>query len=407
VSSSDPLGGSEFPFGDLSKLFSSMGGADPWVQAEQIAQGVANEGMPEDNVDPLARIAYDDLARVADLHLRQIPGVTLPSATAIRAVNRSEWTSESLVVYRPFFERFGEALGRPATEEIASDFTAGDPLGAMFGQMIQSMGPMMVAMSAGAMIGHLGQQTLGQYDLPVPRPTNDVLVVPSAIDAAAAEWELPLEEVRLWVLVHELAAHATVSLPHVRRRLDALFIDFATAFRLDSPALLEQFSDITDLSRIGELAETLNDPNALFDMMRTATHDLLVPQLDALVAIVTGFIDHVVTTVCGTLVPSHEQIRYRLRSRTADDVEADQFMERLLGLNITERTLERGSAFIAGVIERVGDDGLNRLWKDELDLPTAAEVDAPGLWLARIGLDPDLPDGALEIPDDLSGLDEL
>jgi hypothetical protein len=41
---------------------------------------------------------------------------------------------------------------------------------------------------------------------------------------------------------------------------------------------------------------------------------------------------------------------------------------------------------VQGVIERAGDDALTRLLGDELDLPTPAEVDAPGLWLARIGL---------------------
>lgn len=411
MSSSDPPGGPEFPFGDLSKLFAGAG-ADPWAQAAQIARGVANEaslaegGVTEANVEPVARMAYIDLARVADLHVRQAPGISLPSSTTVKPVTRSDWTSESLTVYRPFFERFGEALGRPASEELATDFVAGDPFAAMFGQMITQMGPMMVAMSAGALIGHLGQQAFGQYDLPVPRPTNELLVVPAAIDAAADEWDLPLEELRLWILVHEMATHATVSLPHVRQRLEALFIDFATVFRLDSPTLLEQFSGITDLNQIGELAETLNNPNALFDLMRSATHDLLVPQLDALVATVTGFVDHTVARVCGTLVPHHDIIRRRMRMRTTDVVEADQFMERLLGINITESTLDRGVAFIDGVIERAGDNGLSRLWADELDLPTAAEVDAPGLWLARIGIEGDLPGGGIEVPDDLSGLDE-
>ena len=41
---------------------------------------------------------------------------------------------------------------------------------------------------------------------------------------------------------------------------------------------------------------------------------------------------------------------------------------------------------MSGVVERAGEDALTRLWSDELDLPTPAEVDAPGLWLARIGL---------------------
>lgn len=211
----------------------------------------------------------------------------------------------------------------------------------------------------------------------------------------------------MWVLINEYAAHATISQPHVRQRLEALFIDFATAFRFDSPALLDQFGDVTDLSQIGELAETLNDPDALFSMMRTPTHDLLVPQLDALVAVVTGYIDHVVGQVCSTLVPSHTAIRQHLRQRTADVAPADRLMERLLGIDITDDTLRRGATFIEGVVERAGDQGLVRLWKDELDLPTSAEVNAPGLWLARIGLDPDLPEGVLDVPDDLSGLEDL
>jgi uncharacterized protein (DUF2342 family) len=46
---------------------------------------------------------------------------------------------------------------------------------------------------------------------------------------------------------------------------------------------------------------------------------------------------------------------------------------------------------VAGVVERAGPEGLDRLWRSARDLPTPADVDAPGLWLARIEL-PDLDD---------------
>jgi uncharacterized protein (DUF2342 family) len=58
----------------------------------------------------------------------------------------------------------------------------------------------------------------------------------------------------------------------------------------------------------------------------------------------------------------------------------------LFGLAVGQAEVDRGRAFVQGVIERAGPDALMRLWSDELDLPTPAEVDAPGLWLARIGL---------------------
>jgi uncharacterized protein (DUF2342 family) len=66
--------------------------------------------------------------------------------------------------------------------------------------------------------------------------------------------------------------------------------------------------------------------------------------------------------------------------------EADKLIEQLLGLRLGQQTFDRGSAFVAGVLERAGEPGLARLWHDERSLPTPAEVDAPGLWLERIDL---------------------
>ena len=410
----NPFGGD--PFGELAKLFGQLGmggpgaglgglgGGDPWASARQIAQGVANEGGSDANLDPLIRMAISDLARVADLHVRQVPGVRLSNSVVVRPVSRSEWTDTSLETYKPFFERFGEAVGSAGAEQMP----AGDPIGMMMGQMLGSLGPMMVAASAGSMIGHLGQRALGQYDLPVPRPGHNVLVVPTTIDASATEWGVPVDELRLFTLIHELTAHAVLATPHVQSRLEALFLDFASAFRPNVEMIGEKFGNLSDLSELANISEQLSDPQLLLDMMRSPAHDLLVPQLDALVAVVLGYVDTAVERACTNLVPSSERIREAMRERTLGVTPADRFMERLLGIEIDASTLERGDRFIQGVVERAGDEGLERLWADDLDLPTAAEVDAPGLWLARIGLDPDLPGGAdLDIPDDLSSLDDL
>ena len=85
-------------------------------------------------------------------------------------------------------------------------------------------------------------------------------------------------------------------------------------------------------------------------------------------------------------------------------------MERLLGLELTQAHFDRGAAFIAGVIERAGRPGLDRLWDSAETLPTPNEVDAPGLWLARL----DLPliaghDDPIDtaIPDDLGELGDF
>ncbi|MFT5203212.1 MAG: hypothetical protein ACI9C1_002609, partial [Candidatus Aldehydirespiratoraceae bacterium] len=68
-----------------------------------------------------------------------------------------------------------------------------------------------------------------------------------------------------------------------------------------------------------------------------------------------------------------------------------RFVERILGLELDRRQYDRGTAFVGGIVERAGNDGLNRLFAEPGNLPTPNEIDAPGLWLARIDLpgDPD------------------
>ncbi len=384
-----------------------------------MAASIASDGGAEPNVDPAVRIAIEDLARVAELHVEQAVGVTLPSDTKVTAVTRSVWTGQSVTAYRPFFERFGEALSagiQSGSSELESTEDLGldpdDPLAGLFpahimGQLFATLGPMLVATSAGAMLGHLGQQALGQYELPVPRSTSEILVVPANIDTAAGEWDVPVNDLRLWLLIHELVAHSVLSVPHVKARLDALFIDFAAAFRPDPEAIGEKFGAVTDMAEMQQMAETMSDPDVVLSLMRSPAHDLLVPQVDAMVAAVLGFVGHTVRTISDGLIRAAPIIEDRMKERLIDVAPADRFMERLLGLEIDENTLSRGDEFIGGVVARAGDEGLRRLWSDELDIPTAAEVDAPGLWLARIGLDDDASKLDLEIPDDLSGLEDL
>jgi putative hydrolase len=115
---------------------------------------------------------------------------------------------------------------------------------------------------------------------------------------------------------------------------------------------------------------------------------MLEPVISALVAVLVGYVDHVLDGVGGRLIGSYGRLTEALRRRRVESTAADRFTERLIGLDLTRSQVERGQRFVAGVVERGGDDALARLWSEPRTLPTPAEVDAPGLWLARI----DLPD---------------
>ena len=71
----DPF--SNVPFlGDLANLLGSQG-ANAWEAARQLAVSVATENQTEPNVDPLDRIALEQLARVAELQVAQTTGLSL------------------------------------------------------------------------------------------------------------------------------------------------------------------------------------------------------------------------------------------------------------------------------------------------------------------------------------------
>ena len=99
-----------------------------------------------------------------------------------------------------------------------------------------------------------------------------------------------------------------------------------------------------------------------------------------------SYVDWAMDSIGETLIGSYSMITEALRRRRVEAAAGDRFVERILGLHLNAEQYDRGTAFTAGVLERAGTDGLSRLFDNAETLPTPAEVDAPGLWLARIDL---------------------
>jgi putative hydrolase len=268
-----------------------------------------------------------------------------------------------------------------------------DPSTAWLSGLLAAMAPMMAGITTGTMVGRLALRSLGTYDLPIPRDGDELLIVVPNVEAFATDWSLPAEDLRLWICLHEVAHHAVLGVPHLRTVLTDLLTRHAGAFRNDPSALRDRLGDI-DLTggpeALVRLQESL-DPEMVLGAVRSPEQEALLPRLEALVAVVIGYVDHVMDNIGSTLIGSYRQVTEAVRRRRVGTGEADRFVERILGLDLTQEQVDRGAAFVDGVVERSGGEGLDRLWADERNLPTPAEVDAPGLWLARIDL-PDVPD---------------
>ncbi len=392
MSTPGPFGGSN-PLDKLLRDLLNVLSAGPvnWDVARQVAQAVAAEGG-DANVDPLQRIRAEELLRVAELRVADATGLS-PSVTGrsltVKAVVPREWADLALAAWQPYLERLAEGVtvSMPPPEVEDTPASGGPDLLHNLPQMMMSA---LFGMQAGTMAGQQALSALGQYDLPIPRPASDELViVPSTIATFATDWSLPVDDAVLWVCVRDVTSHAVLGVPHVRARLEQLIADYAGAFRADAGTLEGQLGSI-DPFDLGALQSALEDPGALLGSMQTPAQANLRPTIDALVAAIVGYVDHQMDSIGRHLIGSYGPLTEALRRRRLEVGEDEQFVARLFGLELGRSQYERGAAFVLGVLERGGDEALARLWQSPRDLPTPAEIDAPGLWLARI----DLPDDA-------------
>ena len=384
-----PFGGSnpfEGIFSELAKLFANQGPVNLDV-ARQMGHWLAVEGQPEPNVDPIERIRYEELVRVADLQVQTATG--LPTTVSgglltVRPVGRGEWSGRTLDAYRPLFEALGTSLAAPGQD--GEDVVEPDPTTELLGGVSQVVGPLLLGMQAGSMVGHLARRALGQYDLPIPRPPSDeLLVVPVNVDAFAKDWSLPLDDVRLWICLGEITHHAVLGRPHVRQRLHGLLREYVGGFRPDPSSLEDKLANF-DPTNPASFQALPGDPSELLGAMQTPEQRPVLARIEALVAAIEGYVDHVLDSVGRRLVASYASLTEALRRRRVEAGDGDRFVEHLFGLELGQDQFERGTHFVRGVVERAGEEGLARLWRSEAELPTPAEVDAPGLWLERIDL---------------------
>lgn len=388
----DPFGGMNpfqgMPiFGDLAKMFGNQGPLS-WDAARQFALSIATDGTPEPNVDPVDRIKIEELARVAELRIAHATGLDpAPAGEQLRIlpVNRTIWTQHTLDAYRPLFDVLAGSLKDDTPDDTPDP---ADPMGFM-APLMKMVAPMMLGLTAGSMVGHLAKRSFGQYDLPIPRPPSDqlLLIVPN-LDEFGREWSLPADDLRLWVCLHEVTHHAVLGLPHVRARLEALLTSYLEGFETDPDRLEHELSgfESLDLSGPDAFQKMMGNPEVLLGAVQSPAQRAMLPQLEALVATIVGYVDHIMDSVGGSLLSGYGQLTEAVRRRRVEAAASDRFVEQLFGLELTQPAYDRGRAFVDGIVERAGSDGLQRLWAGERELPTPAEVDAPGLWLARIDL---------------------
>jgi coenzyme F420 biosynthesis associated uncharacterized protein len=264
----------------------------------------------------------------------------------------------------------------PVTEQLGDRFN-----GAMRGALSAGAGALL-AVEVGVLSGYLAQRVLGQYEFPVldpGAPARLLFVGPNLADVAG-KLELDSGELLRWVALHE-TTHALQfgAVPWLRDHLAAAVRELLTSATVDPRSLLR----LRDLGDLGALVEAVRGGGLPALMVRPEQRAML-DRMQAFMAVIEGYAEHVMDAVGVELLPSLPELRAALDQRRRDRSGLLRLLERLIGLEMKMRQYEQGKTFCDAVVKRAGIAGLNQVWSRPEAMPTQAELADPVGWLARV-----------------------
>ncbi|MEW6471909.1 MAG: zinc-dependent metalloprotease [Actinomycetota bacterium] len=413
-----PLG----PFGgfDLSQMlrFLQSDGPVHWEVARQVARWVALEGQSEPSVPAEHRSRLGEVVTAAEQRVLAETGEP-PPGRPVALLGRAEWADQALQTLRPVLEKLAVSLQGDLSqftgegdEGEGSDPMANNPFAGLFGMgpgaggaggpgggggpggpganalagMFGALGPLLLGVQCGFMVGQLAQSLLSEHDflLPIADPPRPALIVPN-LEAFHDAWSVPPDDLRFYLALGEAVRSRIVGRAWIRERLVRLASDYVSSFRVDPSALEAQLGSI-DFSDPSSLEGAALDPDALLGAMQSPEQLAVLERFQLTTAVLETYADTVVERLAEPMIRSLPTIREAMRRHRVERSEADRFIQRLLGLDPSRRLHDQAAAFCRGVEERAGATALDRLLESEAMLPTPAELEAPGLWLARIEL---------------------
>ena len=282
----------------------------------------------------------------------------------VHVVDRTAWIDVNIASMRAMME--------PVIDKITAKKSAG--------RAARAVSSKVTGTETGALMSYVASKVLGQYDLaPDGRPSL-LLVAPNVV---SAERELGVDpsDFRLWVCLHEETHRVQfTAVPWLRDHMVSRVRDLLVDLVPDPATLQQRLQTI-----LRELPGALREGGAgIADLVVTPAQREELAAVTAIMSLLEGHADVVMDDVGPQIVPSVEEIRARFDRRRKGAGGVDRLLRRLLGLEAKMRQYRDGAIFCRTVTERIGVDGFNAVWTSPETLPTAAEIESPLDWVARV-----------------------
>jgi coenzyme F420 biosynthesis associated uncharacterized protein len=340
-----------------------------WSLARQVARlaaGSGDEGPPQADVAALCAEMEGHVARYTGLSL----GTPSP---APELVGRGEWASVNLDSLAKLLDPVAGRL------EARLEF-AGPLAGAL-----KAGATATVAAEAGLVIGYIAQRVLGQYEVSLlggDAPPRLLFVAPN-LRKAVRELSVDPVDFHRWICAHELThVYQFQGVGWLRDHLGEMIRSYLSTVevRIERGAA----GGLPSMPDPAKLVETFRD-GGLAALVQTKEQRAVMGRMQAAMAVVEGYSEHVMDAIAAESIPGHAELRRAMDARRHSRSAPERLIERLLGLNMKMRQYEQGKVFCDAVTAEAGIAALNRVWESPESLPTEAELERPLDWLARLG----------------------
>lgn len=343
-----------------------MGGVIDWRLASTIAHGVA-AATPAPAWREFEAVAAP-VAESEELISRYTGLVAAEPLPQAESIDRAAWVTANQTSMKGVLD--------PVAEKV------GSKLGGRLQGVMNSGAGVVLAAEVGVLSGYLAQRVLGQFEFSVTDPSAParlLFVGPNLADAATKLEADPGELLR-WVALHE-TTHALQfgAVPWLRGHIAGAVSELMESATVDPKSMLR----FPDLSDIGGLVDAVRGGGLPALMIRPQQRQTL-ERMQAFMAVVEGYAEHVMDAVGVELLPSLPALREALNKRRRDRTGMLRLLERLIGLDMKLRQYEQGKAFCDGVVDHAGIEALNMVWSRPEAMPTMAELDDPRGWVRRV-----------------------
>jgi putative hydrolase len=394
--SANPFGfGGDFDMADLGQIFTRLGqmfsgagtaataGGNSGPVNYELARQLASTSIGFVAPIPAATSsAVTDAIRLAETWL---DGVTSLPAGTTRAVawSPTDWVNNTLDTWK--------RLCDPMAHQIATVWASALPEEAkgMAGPlmtMMSQMGGMAFGSQLGQALGRLSREVLTSTDIGLPLgPTGVAALLPNAIESLGSGLEQPRSEILTFLAAREAAHHRLFShVPWLSSQLLGAVEAYAHGMKIDMTGIEELARDFNpaSLSDPAAIERLLNE--GVFEPKATPEQIQALERLEALLALVEGWVQTVVTAALGDRIPGTAALSEMLRRRRAIGGPAEQTFATLVGLELRPRKLREAAALWERLTHAVGVDARDAVWQHPDLLPEAADLDEPAGFIDQV-----------------------